>query len=147
MLCARYAVVLVAAWVCVACASTPETESVNEFCATTGIITQPKISPFVIDITTNIIRLNKDGTMPRMAVHVHRSMARPFIISYRVYRRVRGSDRYVLTETSPLWRVNQDAFIRPDFTDGVFLGEYRFAISINLRPWRVVEFRVVQSGI
>ena len=121
-------------------------ESPEEFIATTGIVSHPNQHPLILDIVTNVIPLNPDGTMPRMAVHVRRSRAEPFELSYRVYRRVRGSDTYALTETSPVWSIEKGALIRPDFADGVLLGEYRFAIFIDRHPWRVVEFKVVPNG-
>jgi hypothetical protein len=142
---ARHAVLLVVL-LCGACTSTPNTAPIDEFSATTGIISHPESAPLVVDKITNVILLNQDGTMPRMAVHVHRSVDQPFSLGYRVYRRVRGSDAYVLTEQSPFWRIHRDAFVRPDFIDHIFLGEYRFAIFINQQPWRVVEFKVVGSG-
>jgi hypothetical protein len=142
---ARYTL-LVIALICTGCASTPLGDSTGEFSATTGIISRPNDTPVNLDIVTSVIPLNADGTMPRMAVHVKRSKATAFLLSYRVYRRVQGSDAYALTETSPVWRIVSSAFIRPDFLDGTFVGAYRFAIFIDERPWRVVEFTVVPHG-
>lgn len=133
------------------CVGAPERDATVEFSATTGIISRPNDAPDNMDIATNVIPLDEHGMMPRMAVHVKRSRPKDFILSYRVYRRVQGSEAYVLTETSPLWLIrgrgdSADAFINPDFIDGTFVGEYRFAIFINQKPWRVVEFKVVPHG-
>jgi hypothetical protein len=133
------------------CVSATHVEPTDEFSATTGIVTRPNQKPFIVDLVTNVIPLNSDGTMPQMAVDVRRSKPAAFLLSYKVYRRVQSTGAYALTETSPLWRIHAressaEAFIFPDFVDRIFVGEYRFAIFINQMPWRVVEFKVVAHG-
>ena len=148
--CTRYVLLLVVLTY-MGCASAPQGGSSDEFSSTIGIASHPNDTPLTLDIVTNVIPLNVDGTMPRMAVHVKRSSAEEFMVSYNVYRRVRGSHSYALTETSPVWRIHAgaasaDAFIRPDFRDGTFVGEYRFEIFIDRRPWRTVKFKVIPHG-
>jgi hypothetical protein len=89
--------------------------------------------------------------MPRIAAHVTSTDNKPFLLSYIVYRRDRASGEYVKTETSPLWRIDANppppaAMIRPDFLDGVFIGEYRFEIFLDERYRSTVYFSVVPSG-
>jgi len=144
-------ILMVTVLACAACAGAPERDATGEFSATTGIISRPNDTPANLDIATNVIPLDEDGIMPRMAVHVKRSRPKDFVLSYRVYRRVQGSKAYVLTETSPLWLIrghgdSADAFIAPDFLDGILVGEYRFAIFIDQKPWRVVGFKIVPHG-
>jgi hypothetical protein len=132
-------------------ANAPPAHPADEFSSTIGIASHPDDKPLVLDVLTHVIPLNADGTMPRMAVHVKRSPAKEFLISYIVYRRVQGSDAYELTEESPLWRihpgaVSSDAMIRPDFRDGIFVGEYRFEIFVDQSPWRTVEFKIIPYG-
>jgi hypothetical protein len=96
-----------------------------------GIVTKADQRPLVVDRITDVIPLNPDGSMPRIAAHVTSTDNKPFLLSYIVYRRDRASGEYVKTETSPLWRIDANppppsAMIRPDFLDGVFIGEYRF---------------------
>lgn len=145
----RY-IILSVVLTCGGCASAPNGKSKDEFTVTVGIVNSREDTPKVLEIVTNVIPLNGDGTMPWMAVQVKRSKHKDFLLSYRVYRRVEGSDAYSLTETSPIWRIHADSgsggIIRPDFLDGVYVGEYRFAIFIDKRLWRAVEFKVVPHG-
>jgi hypothetical protein len=133
------------------CASVPQKGLTDDFSSTIGIASHPNDTPLDLDILTSVIPLNADGTMPRMAVHVKHSNPKEFLVSYNVYRLVQGSNSYALTETSPLWRIHAgamsaDAFIRPDFPDGILIGKYRFQIFIDQKPWRTVEFKVIPHG-
>ncbi|MEZ5501071.1 MAG: hypothetical protein R3E77_16765 [Steroidobacteraceae bacterium] len=134
-----------------ACASAPQPEVNARYSVVFGIVSKPDQKPLVVDRITDMIPLNSDGSMPRIAARVEAPDAAPFLLSYVVYRRDTASGKYVQTETSPTWRIKSNpppatAFIRPDFLDGVFLGKYRFEIFVNERLDSTLHFSVVPSG-
>lgn len=104
----------------------------------------------VMDRPTKVIPLHSDGTIPRIAADVKRSVDQPSILSYLVYRAEPGTDQYIETEKSDTWRIRghdrrmPEAFIRPDFPGGVVPGAYRFAIFIDQKLQKVVSFDIVQ---
>jgi hypothetical protein len=132
------------------CATTPVVSNKPEYEITFGIVTRPDRVPVVMDQPTRTIPLHADGTIPRIAADVKRSRDEPFLLSYVVYRKDPDTGRYVEIERSDTWRIRSlqgrmpEAFIRPDFRDGVTLGQYQFAISIDQKLERTVTFEIVQ---
>jgi hypothetical protein len=132
------------------CATTPVVSNRPEYEITFGIITRPDHVPVVMDQPTRTIPLHADGTIPRIAADVKRSRDEPFLLSYVVYRKEPDTGRYVEIERSDTWRIKSlqgrmpEAFIRPDFRDGVTSGQYQFAISIDQKLERTVSFEIVQ---
>lgn len=132
------------------CAATPVASNKPEYEITFGIVKRPDRIPMVMDEPTRTIPLHADGTIPRIAADVKRSRDEPFLLSYVVYRKAPDTGRYVEIERSDTWRIKSlhgrmpEAFIRPDFRDGVTSGQYQFAISIDQTLVRTVSFEIVQ---
>jgi hypothetical protein len=131
------------------CATTPVAPNKPEYEITFGIVTRPDHIPMVMDQPTQTIPLHVDGTIPRIAADVKRSRDEPFLLSYVVYRKEPDTGRYVEIERSDMWKIKSlqgrmpEAFIRPDFHDGVKSGQYQFAISIDQKLKQTVSFEIV----
>jgi hypothetical protein len=115
-----------------------------------GLLHDPHKS-LKVDEETDVIALRADGSMPFMGANIDSSGSDPFLLSYKVYRRIRGSEEYELTETSKPFRIvpkgNSKTLIAPDFLDGVLLGDYRFDIFVNSDPTFSIRFSVVPGAI
>jgi hypothetical protein len=111
------------------CSATPTEAQKPEYQISFGIVTKPDQRPLVLDQPTHVVPLSSDGTIPRIAADVKRSIDEPFILSYVVYRKQSDTGQYIETERSDTWRIRghdgrlPEALIRPDFRDGVTLGQ------------------------
>jgi hypothetical protein len=146
----RVAPFLIATALLASCATTPMASQQPEYAITFGIVKRPDQRPLVLDQPTRVIPLHSDGTIPRIAADVKRSIDEPFLLSYLVYRKEPDTGRYVEIERSDTWRIKghdgrmPQAFIRPDFREGVTSGHYQFAIFIDQKLQQVVSFEIVQ---
>ena len=133
------------------CAATPTKTQKPEYQISFGIVTKPDQRPLVLDQPTQVIPLNSGGTIPRIAADVKRTFDEPFLLAYVVYHKEPDTGQYVETERSDTWRIKghdgrlPEAFIRPDFHEGVALGQYRFAIFTDQKLQQVVSFEIVQQ--
>jgi hypothetical protein len=147
----RAFLVSIATAILASCATTPVGSNKPEYEISFGIVTRPDHVPVVMDQPTRTIPLHADGTIPRIAADVKRSIDEPFLLSYVVYRKEPDTGRYVEIERSDTWRIKghdgrmPEALIRPDFREGVTSGRYQFAIFVDQKLQQVVSFEIVQQ--
>lgn len=141
---------------CVSPASTPqpadapvEKSTAENYDILFGLIGRPADSPVVVERVTSVIPVTPDGRLPDMGALIISKSRKPFTLSCVVYRRNAASGEYLLTEISPRWQLSETgqyppgALIKPDFKDGILVGDYKFDIYIDRRRASTIMFSIV----
>jgi len=102
----------------------------------------PQIDP------NNHFVLSADGRAPAIFARVQRGAAEDYRLSYEVFRRDAGENRYVRIEQSETWGIRAASarqggvLIGPDFPGGAVPGLYRFDVFVNDTWEQSVEFSI-----
>ena len=92
--------------------------------------------------------LSSDGHAPAIAARIQRGAAEDYRLSYEVFWRDAGDNRYVRIEQSETWGIRAatarqgGVLIGPDFPAGVVPGLYRFDVFVNDLWAQSVEFSI-----
>jgi len=112
-----------------------------------GTIVRVPGQPPQIDRGNHFV-LSSDGRAPAIAARIQRGTAEDYRLSYEVFRRDAGENRYVRVEQSETWGVpaaydkRGGVLIGPDFPGGVVPGLYRFDVFVNDVWQQSVEFSI-----
>lgn len=112
-----------------------------------GTVVRVPGQPPQIDPSNHFV-LSPDGRVPAIFARVQRGAAEDYRLSYEVFRRDAGENRYVRVEQSETWGIRgasarqSGVLIGPDFPGGVVPGLYRFDVFVNDTWEQSVEFSI-----